>query len=493
MNSADFLINYAADDALAFITKDGQISYGLFKRICAFLVNELKNNKITAGDKVAIWGVNSVYWAAAYLAALKIGAVAVPISTLVSADSFSYNMIFCEGKYLFVDKNIYRRNSTNCKNYPFSVLDDNLLNVSNYEWEKPDRNFDIDTDAVLMFTSGTTSRPRAVRVTHRNIQANTASIVEYLELDSKERMLVILPFFYCYGASLLHTHLHVGATLVLCNTFTYPETALNLMEATKCTGFAGVPSTFQTLLRNSTFTKRNLAHLKKIQQAGGKLHDPLILELIKSCPDAEIFVMYGQTEATARLSYLPPEYLNSKLGSIGKGIPGVKLSVVREQDGEEVGVGEIGEIIAIGDNISPGYFNDWDASKEKFANGVLYTGDLATVDEQGFIYIVDRKSDFIKSYGHRVSSYEIESCILQIPNVVAAAAIGVPDDYAGEAIKVFVILSDKSVVNADDIMKVCHSQLARHMWPQEIIITKSFPMNAHGKVIKSKLRKFEFT
>jgi long-chain acyl-CoA synthetase len=411
---------------------------------------------------------------------------------LVSADSFTNNMNFCEGKYLFVDKNIYRRNLENCKKFPFSILDDHLLEASQYEWEKPDLDFNIDTDAVLMFTSGTTSHPRAVRVTHRNVQANTKSIVKYLDLDSKEKILVILPFFYCYGASLLHTHLHVGATLVLCNTFTYPETALNLMEASKCTGFAGVPSTFQTLLRNSTFPKRYLPYLKKIQQAGGKLHDPLILELIKTCPGVKIFVMYGQTEATARLSYLPPEYLNSKLGSIGKGIPGVKLSVVREEDGDEVGVGEIGEIIATGDNISPGYFNDQEATKEKFVNGVLYTGDLATVDEQGFIYIVDRKSDFIKSYGHRVSSYEIESCILQIPSVVAAAAVGVPDDHAGEKIRVFVILSNKSIIHTNDIMKVCHSQLARHMWPQEIIITKSFPMNAHGKVIKSKFRETEY-
>ena len=103
-------------------------------------------------------------------------------------------------------------------------------------------------------------------------------------------------------------------------------------------------------------------------------------------------------------------------------------------------LGEIGEITATGDNISPGYYNDLEATQEKFSNGILFTGDMATVDEQGFIYIVDRKSDFIKSYGHRVSSYEIESCVLQIPNVVAAAAVGVPDEYAGEMIKVFVIL-----------------------------------------------------
>jgi acyl-CoA synthetase (AMP-forming)/AMP-acid ligase II len=421
---------------------------------------------------------------------MKLGAIAVPISTLVSIDDFKRHLAFAGCTFLFVDQAIYKRFSSCCEEFPYYILDDRLLEIGDYRLEVSNQDFDIDSDAALMFTSGTTAEPRAVRITHRNIQANTDSIVKYLELSSAERMMVVLPFFYCYGASLLHTHLRVGASLVLSNTFIYPETVLDLMEAANCTGFAGVPSTYQILLRNSTFPERSLPPLRKIQQAGGKLHDALIRELIDSHPLAKVYVMYGQTEATARLSYLPPELLNSKFGSIGKGIPGVTLSVVREEDGKNVQVGEVGEITATGDNISPGYYNDRVATQEKFSNGILFTGDMATVDEQGYIYIVDRKSDFIKSYGHRISSYEIESCVLQIPNVVAAAAVGVADDYAGEKIMVFVILCDGSTLKPEHIMDYCHANLARHMWPQEIIITKSFPMNAHGKVIKSELRKY---
>lgn len=125
-----------------------------------------------------------------------------------------------------------------------------------------------------MFTSGTTAQPRAVRITHRNIQANTELIINYLELSSEERMMVVLPFFYCFGTSLLHTHLRVGASLILGNSFIYPETVLDLMETTSCTGFAGVPTTYQILLRNSTFPNRSLPHLKKIQQAGGNYMMP---------------------------------------------------------------------------------------------------------------------------------------------------------------------------------------------------------------------------
>ena len=490
MNTTDYLLNLSDDDTTAFITNDIIVSYRSFKSICICLYDRLKKQGIVPGDRVAVLGANSPFWAAAYLAIMKIGAIAVPISTLVSLDDFKRHMLFAGCKYLFIEHSIYKRFSCCCEEFPYYILDDRLLEIGQYNWEVFDPNFNIDNDAALMFTSGTTAEPRAVRITHRNIQANSESIIKYLELSSEERMMVILPFFYCYGASLLHTHLRVGASLVLCNTFTYPETVLDLMETMKCTGFAGVPSTFQILLRNSTFPTRSLPHLRKIQQAGGKLHDALIKELIDSHPLAKVYVMYGQTEATARLSYLPPELLSTKFGSIGKGIPGVILSVVREEDGIWVQAGEVGEITAIGANISPGYYNDLVATQEKFSNGILFTGDMATIDEQGFIYIVDRKSDFIKSYGHRVSSYEIESCVLQIPNVVAAAAVGVPDDYAGEKIKVFVILCDGSTLKPKNIMDYCHANLTRHIWPQEIIITKSFPMNAHGKVIKSELRKY---
>jgi acyl-CoA synthetase (AMP-forming)/AMP-acid ligase II len=324
-------------------------------------------------------------------------------------------------------------------------LDDVVESVEPSVWPKAEESFDSATDASLMFTSGTTAKPKAVRVTHGNIQANTDSIIQYLGLADSDRMLVILPFYYCFGTSLLHTHLRAGGSLVLCNSFTFPEMALDMMEKHSCTGFAGVPSSYQLLLRISSFAKRELPSLRLMQQAGGKLHGVLIKELVAAKPNAKVFVMYGQTEATARLSYLPPERLEDKLGSIGKGIPGVELRVLRE-DGGPVAPEEIGEIVARGANISPGYLNDPEATAAKFVGGTLRTGDLATVDADGFIFVVDRKDDFIKSWGYRVSSQEVESCVLELQDVVSAAAVGVPDLEAGESIVVFAALDRKSVV-----------------------------------------------
>jgi acyl-CoA synthetase (AMP-forming)/AMP-acid ligase II len=491
MNAADYFLRNASDDALAFITAEAQIPYVRFKAMCARLAGQLTESGIRVGERVAILAKNSPLWAAAYLAILKIGAVAVPISNVYPLEEVRRVLDFAGCKFLFLDKPAQVKYASLCSRLPCFLLENNLLQVQEpAPWPESSPRFDLDSDAALMPTSGTTARPRLVRVTHRNLQANTNSIIEYLELTAAERMMVVLPFYYCYGASLLHSHLRVGATLVISNTFAYPETVLDMMETAQCTGFAGVPSTYQILLRNSTFPQRELPHLMKMQQAGGKLHNALLQELAASHPAARVYVMYGQTEATARLSYLPPGLFHQKMGSIGRGIPGVSLKVL-DENGSPIRPGETGEIVAWGDNISPGYLDDEEASREKFRQGALYTGDLATIDDEGFIFIVDRKSDFIKSFGHRISSYEIESCLLQIPELVSAAVVGLPDEQAGERVVAFVVRKTGSTLTEQDILQHCRTHLARHTVPAQVIFLPNLPLNAHGKVLKSELRKMK--
>jgi len=488
MNTTDYLLHNSRDKNKAILTKDGAYTYGELKQAAARLAGELTSLGIRPGNRVGLLSQNSLFWAAAYLAILKIGAVAAPFSTLITVEDLERNAEFVGCKAVFFEKRQQRKFGEAFTNGLPLIYDDVLDQPGPSDWPATSANFDLDQEAALMFTSGTTARPRAVRVTHRNIQANTDSIIEYLELDNTERILVILPFYYCFGTSLLHTHLRAGGSVAICNTFTFPETALDLLESAECTGLAGVPSSFQLLLRNSTFPRRATPSLRKIQQAGGKLHSVLIQELVSAKPQAKVYVMYGQTEATARLSYLPPEMLPTKLGSIGKGIPGVNLSVLSE-DGKLIKTGEVGEIIAHGDNISPGYYSDPETSAEKFVDGALHTGDLATVDEDGYIFVVDRIADFIKSWGYRVSSQEVESCVLQLPEIVSAAAVGVPDLTAGEAIHVFVTLRAKAEITPDAIIAHCREKLARHMVPEVVTMIKSLPLNPHGKVIKSELRK----
>ena len=487
MNLTDYLLENVEDDRVAIITTQGRYTYRELKEATATLASNLVLTGIQPGDRVGLLGENSLFWVASYLAILRIGAIAVPFATATTVEDIRAKQNFVRCKLFCVDRRSHRRFLGAFEGDLPLIFDDVLK--SDATLQRPANPFDGDPDAdvALMFTSGTTGKPRAVRVTAGNIRANTDSIIEYLNLDREQRILVVLPFYYCFGASLLHTHLRVGGSLVFCNTFAYPETALDMIEREECTGIAGVPSTYQTLLRNSSLPRRGLKTLRKVQQAGGKLQVVFIKELMAALPEAQIYVMYGQTEATARLSYLPPHLLETKLGSIGQGIPGVRLSVINE-NGDPVTPGEVGEIMAWGKNISPGYLEEPDANAEKFCSGCLRTGDLATVDEDNFIYVVDRKDDFIKCLGHRVSSQEIESNVLQLPDVVSAAAIGVPDDVQGEAILVFATLRNKATTTQEDVIAHCRLNLARHMVPKQVVFIDALPMNAHGKVVKAKLK-----
>ncbi len=486
MNTADYLLERSDPQRVALIAGKIQYTYQDLRIASEKVAAQLISEGVQPGDRVAILGGNSLFWVACYLAVMKLGAIATPLASTLTVEDVAGLMRFVKFKCVCGEARDLGRYAAILEGRRLSA--DLLNQPGKGVWPAQDDVQSLDQDAALMFTSGTTSSPRLVRVTHRNIQANTNSIIEYLALTSEERIMAVLQFFYCFGTSLLHTHLRVGGSLVMANSFMYPEVILRQMQETECTGFAGVPSTYQTLLRNSSFPRKQFPALRKLQQAGGKLQPVLIQELVNSVPQAQVFVMYGQTEATARLSYLPPSDLPAKLGSIGKGIPGVTLGVIGE-NGCPIRPNEVGEIYAWGENISPGYWNNPPASAEKFFDGVLHTGDLATVDKDGYLFVVDRKADFIKSYGFRVSSQRVEECIIEIPEVVAAAVIGEPDDVRGEAIWAFVVRRAGAQIRVEEIITYCGNHLAHYMVPKEVVFLERLPMNAHGKIIKNELRK----
>jgi long-chain acyl-CoA synthetase len=470
---------------VALVEAGERYTYRQLRSAAGRLAAELAVLDLLPGSRVGVLGPNSFFWVAAYLAVMKLNHVAVPISDKLGPDDVRRNAGIAGCAAVFADRRVLRRSAGALDD--LAVLTDEALPSSRAPYWPDAAPVDAAADAVLMFTSGTTSLPKAVRVTHGNIQANTDSIIAFLELRSGDRVLVILPFFYCYGASLLHTHLRRGGRVVLCHSFAFPETALDLLEREECTVLAGVPSSFQLLLRASTFAQRPLPSLRIIQQAGGKLPPVLIEELLAARHAAKLFVMYGQTEATARLSYLPPDKLQDKPGSVGKGIPGVELRVLRE-DGEPARPGEPGEIYASGANICPGYHEDPEGSVAKFTPHGLRTGDLAITDDDGYIFIVDRRDDFIKSWGHRVSSQEVEAAALRMPQLVSAAVIGVPDDEAGEAVTLFATARPGAVVTSGEVLAVCRQHLPKYMVPRSVVILDALPLNANGKIAKPQLR-----
>ena len=214
-------------------------------------------------------------------------------------------------------------------------------------------------------------------LTHRNIVDNTFSICQYLHLTKNDIQMVVLPFFYVMGKSLLNTHFAVGGTVVINNQFAFPAAVIKEMITEKVTGFSGVPSTFAYLVHRSPLAanRENLTSLRYVSQAGGHMSKAVKEELRRVLPShTEIVVMYGATEAAARLSYLEPSRFAEKMDSIGKAIPGVTLKVIKE-NGQEAAVGEVGELVASGSNIMQGYWRNPEATNKALANGWYHTGD----------------------------------------------------------------------------------------------------------------------
>ncbi len=503
-NVADFLLKGKDPDRIALQFVHLEVSYGQLQQRMAQVAKWVLRMGGRKGDRIIIVGKNSPFWVGAYLGIMRAGLVSVPVSTTVSGADLEYVRQATDARIVFAERGFVLREGLKLGSIHLvtDVDVENLPNVlSQREFgaiESEDKadgvtlpSIHSDDLAALMFTSGSTAAPRGVMISHRNITANTESILRFLQLQEQDRIMAVLPFYYCFGTSLLHTHLRVGGALVVDNRFMYPETVLERMIATECTGFAGVPSHFQILLRNSTLSKKQFPHLRYVQQAGGRLVSSDVRNLREALPDTQVFIMYGQTEATARLSYLPPEFLETKPGSIGKGMPGVQLRVLKES-GVEVRPGEVGEITATGHNIARGYWGAPDESADSFRDGVLYTGDLATVDEDGFMYIVDRARDVLKCGGERVSARQLEEQMMKFEELLEAAVIGMADDVLGESVKAFVVPRHSIYHGLEDrVRHFCKSHMPPQLVPKEIVVLSELPRNDAGKVLKTRLKELQ--
>lgn len=483
MNSFDYFFENTANLDKLFLIGKEEIMYKELYNSSLNIANWLKT-KVGQNKNIFLLSVNNLFFLKTYLAILKSGNTCIPLDPKIEYENFMYIYELTKPDLIFSTRDVEKRLDLRPE---ISVFPDTLPVISTETGSRRfDNHFDKERCAELIFTSGSTGKPKGVMISHNNLIANTVSIVEYLKLSRKDVMLVVLPFYYCYGLSLLHTHLRVGGSIVFNNSFIFLGGVLNNLLDYKCTGFAGVPSHFQILLRKSdSFKKTKFPDLKYVTQAGGKLAPIFIDEFRESHPDVMFIVMYGQTEATARLSWLPPELYESKKGSMGKGIPGVELKVVNENR-EEIKPGETGEVIARGDNIMIGYFADDEGTKNAIRDGWLYTGDLGTVDEDGYIFLTARSKEIIKVGGKRISPKEIEAVILQIPEVVDCTIEGIEDHIQGEALKATIVLRKGTLekVTGEFIKQHCSKHLALFKIPHIYELKDDLTISATGKKIK---------
>lgn len=340
--------------------------------------------------------------------------------------------------------------------------------------------------AALMPTSGSTGIPRLVMVTHGNLRSNTEAIIRGQNLGADERAMLIMPISYCFGASVVHTHLYQGGGIVYDSRFMFPDKVLHAVNTYQCTTFAGVPVIYNILLRRSNLKSLPLPTLHRFLQAGGSLTPDSVREMREIVPSADFYVMYGQTEATARISCLPATELQNKLGSAGLPLDNLQLRVADAQ-GRELPDGELGEIQVCGPSVCAGYLDDPEATARKFAGGWLKTGDFASRDEQGYLWIKGRTDDFIKIRGVRVSVGEVETKVAALAGVSECAAVGVKHPEAGEALALLVVAEKAAQSENGNLGERVRRALPPHWTCVSVKLVTELPRTSNGKIARSEL------
>lgn len=330
--------------------------------------------------------------------------------------------------------------------------------------------------ALLLTTSGSTGSPKLVRQSYRNIQSNAEAIVKYLEISEADRPVTTLPMNYTYGLSIINSHLQAKATILMTSQPMNMKPFWDFVKQNGATTFGGVPFTYE-LLKKVRFFKMDLPSIKYMTQAGGRLDPELHREFATWCEEKgkKFIVMYGQTEATARMSYLPTEKSIEKYGSIGIAIPGGRFTIIDTEDKEIFTPETPGELIYVGENVTLGYAEKpEDLAKEDENGGRLCTGDIAKFDKDGFFYIVGRKKRFLKIYGNRVNLDEVDALIKKEFPGVDCASTGKDDHMC-------VFITDEQLISNVRMWISSLTHLSENAF--EIRYIPEIPRNDSGKVL----------
>ncbi len=473
----------------------GEISAGA-QGIAAWLAER----GVQPGDRVVLAMANCAEYVTGYFGIQMSGACAVTLDALLAGGELSYAINHSGSVVAILSPTVNQRVAragiempalrsvllTGASTDAIAGVETVVLDESIGARTRERPSLSLASAAQIIYTSGTTGRPKGVVLSHQNLAANTASIIESLALRELDSVFAILAFSYSYGNSLLLTHVSCGGRVVMASDFVFWNDVLGLMEKQKASGFAGIPSSFAMLLNRSDFLRRRWPDLRYLTCAGGALPLPTIQRIREALPHLDLFLMYGQTEASARLSCLPPVDIERKLGSAGRAIPGVELTI-RDESGAEVRPGEVGEVVARGRSIMTGYFNDPDATAQVLREDGLHTGDLGRLDDEGYLFITGRGDDVIKSGGYRIGPQEIEDAALQVDGVAEVGVTGIRDEVLGVVPVAFVVAlrDDPSLVQR--IRTHLETVLARYKVPRDIKLVSALPRTLNGKLQRRKL------
>jgi acyl-CoA synthetase (AMP-forming)/AMP-acid ligase II len=460
----------------------------------------LLEHGLSRGGRVVVLLENSLEYAISYYGILKAAGIVVPLNPDLKSDNLGPILNELEADFIIAGsksaKNLQSLSYLYTEGpklvlkapkalWPSSTVEgvvwDELLTLD----DTPNPGLDVKDNDIcsIIYTSGSTGRPKGVVLSHTNVVSNTLAICEYLELSSTDIQMVVLPFFYVMGQSLLNTHFAVGGQVVINNQFAYPAAVVQQLVSERVTGFSGVPATFAYVLYRSSIEKYRgeLTHLRYCSQAGGHMPRYLKMELRRVLPaHTKIYIMYGATEAAARLSFLAPEDFDQRMDSIGKPVRGVRLTVLNAQ-GEEVAVGQLGELVAKGPNIMQGYWRDPLSTEKVIDSNGYHTGDIGYQDPDGFFYVLGRKDGLLKIGGHRINPEEIEDALMDSGLLVEIAVVGVPDRLLGTKLYALGVAKSNGC-RKEEIMAFAAKRLPRHKIPGHLQLLDYLPKNWNEKL-----------
>ncbi|WHY75475.1 o-succinylbenzoate--CoA ligase [Neobacillus sp. WH10] len=485
-------------DSMAIVYNEKRYTYSeLNERVNCF-ANALLSLGVRKGDRVNALLFNTNEMLESLFACAKIGAIFVPINFRLSVDEVNYIVNDSRGYHFIYDGRMkplvdqLRTQNSSLLEYIHvgsdpheedSVYEDLIADAAN---EEPEFDIRLDDIHMMMYTSGTTGRPKGALLSHGNTQWNAINFINSIAFDYSDSTLSVAPMFHIGGMSVITTPLlYVGGTIFLEDQFV-PNRVMQKIHDERITSIFLVPAMWQALTTVENFGAYDISSLR-LAVSGGAPCPITVIEFFQK-RDIPFYEGFGLTETAPFVCILDKENTVRKNGSVGKAPIHTNVRIVDPND-RDVPHGEVGELIVNGPNVMVGYWNKPEETKEAIKNDWFYTGDLAKFDEEGFIYIVDRKKDMIITGGENVYPIEIEQFLFRHPKIKEAAVVGYPDEKWGESIKAIIALKDSSQpMSALDVETFLNGKIAKFKIPKKIEIVDALPRNATGKILKTVLR-----
>ncbi|WP_332646144.1 class I adenylate-forming enzyme family protein [Lysinibacillus sp. 54212] len=476
-------------DDTAIVFENGQWTYRELYENALKIASYIRSRGYEKGDIIAQYMLNSDVFMAVYYGVQLAGCTVMPINTKLATPELEYLFSHSEARALLFDDRL----APNLEQSKYSFEEElnmqdirKILAGDSFEAQSSVSLQEEDT-AVVMYTSGTTGKPKGVMLSHRNIFETARIWSESMNMTNEDRMYICTPLFHCAGSHVFAVPtMYKGGTVIIEEAFSPHRTLRNLVE-TEATIFFGVPAMYTILLTKPELKEYSFEHLRLLCYGAAPMPYELVKRLKDTFPKVKVQNLYGQTENTPAATTLLDSDALTKVGSVGKPLPCTDVRLINA-DGEVVQEGEVGEIVVRGPQVMKGYLRNPEETARAIRDGWLHSGDLGRFDEEGFLYIVDRKKDMIIRGGENIYPIEVEEVLYQIPQVLEAAVVGIPHEVYGEVPKAFVVLKEGETVSEREILNYVAARLAKYKVPYEVDLIDSLPRNASGKVLKHTLR-----